>query len=348
MENSQVQEHPFGDTLNGNAISLFTLQGKGGAKVTITNYGGIITSIKVPDKMGDLGEIVLGYDDIKGYFNNPAFFGAIIGRFGNRISRGKFAIDGQEYQLACNLGDHHLHGGAIGFNQRVWTATIIEDSIPKLKLTYLSPDGEEGYPGNVAVTVIYSLTDENALVIDYQATTDKDTPINLTNHSYFNLNDGGQSPITDHILQLNANAITEVDSALIPTGRLLAVDQTPFDFRNAKPIGKDIGDLQNGGGYDHNFVVQEPQSSPQLIATVNAPKSGRVMEVWTTEPAVQLYTADGMDRRGRGGIRYGSRHGFCLETQHSPDSPNRPEFPSTILQVGKEYKSTTIYKFDVR
>jgi aldose 1-epimerase len=345
----------FGKLPNGSSANLYTLTNNNGMEVKITNYGGIITSILVPDKAGKISDVVLGYDDLSGYLDKSPYFGCIVGRYGNRIANGKFSLDGEEYSLATNNGPNALHGGLKGFDKIVWQVKELpRDGNLGLELKYVSKDMEEGYPGNLDVTVTYILTEDNALRIDYLAITDKKTVLNLTNHSYFNLKDAGASPILDHFIKLNADKFTPVDETLIPTGELRSVENTPFDFRQPHTIGERINaeneQIKFGGGYDHNFVLHGEMGQLRVIAEIFEPTSGRVMEVFTTEPGVQFYTGNFLDGSitGKNGNVYQHRHGFCLETQHYPDSPNKPEFPSTILEPGQKYQSTTIYKFSVK
>ena len=326
-------------------------------EAAITNYGGAVVSLKVPDRNGTLEDIVLGYDSADGYVADKAFFGAIIGRYGNRIARAQFTLDGKTYTLAKNNGENSLHGGIKGFNKALWTAKGIPAKDGQaLELTYLSKDGEEGFPGNLNVRVIYTLTDANELKIEYFATTDKKTVVNLTNHSYFNLLGvgPGMGDILGHMLMIEADKFTPVDSGLIPTGELRDVAGTPFDFRKPTAIGARINaddeQIKLGGGYDHNFVLRRKAGEGiSLAARVVEPASGRVMEVWTTEPGVQFYTGNFLDgsAHGKGGVAYAKRSAFCLETQHFPDSPNQPKFPSVVLSPGAGYQTTTIYKFSV-
>ena len=348
-----TKKSPFGKTPDGEAVDVYTLTNKNGAEVEITNYGGSVVSVKVPDRDGKLGDVVLGFDSVDGYVNNTSYLGALIGRYGNRIGHAQFKLDGKTYTLAKNNGENTLHGGTKGFNKAVWTAKEIPAKDGQaLELTYLSKDGEEGFPGNLDVRVIYTLTDSNALKIEYSATTDKDTVVNLTNHSYFNLGGPRSGDILGHVIMIEADKLTPVDSGLIPTGELRNVAGTPFDFRRPTPIGERINSdeeqIKLGGGYDHNFVLRRKPGDPiSLAARVVEPKTGRVMEVWTMEPGVQFYTGNFLDGslHGKGGIAYTKRSAFCLETQHFPDSPNKPEFPSTELKPGQRYHTTTIYKF---
>ena len=343
----------FGKAPDGAEVDLYTLTNKNGVEAAISTYGGVVVSLKVADRNGKLGDVVLGFDTVDGYVSDKSYFGAIIGRYGNRIGHAQFSLDGKTYTLAKNNGENTLHGGNKGFNKAVWTAKEIPAKDGQaLELTYLSKDGEEGFPGNLHVRVIYTLTDSNALKIDYSASTDKDTVVNLTNHSYFNLAVPGSGDILSHVLMINADRFTPVDSGLIPTGELRDVAGTPFDFRKPTPIGERINSddeqIKLGGGYDHNFVLNRKPGDPiSLAARVVEPKSGRVLEVWTTEPGIQFYTGNFLDGslHGKGGISYTKRSAFCLETQHFPDSPNKPAFPSTELQPGQRYHTTTIYKF---
>ena len=341
----------FGKTQDGTEVQLYTLTNAHGLKVSITNYGGTITSLLVPDKAGKPGEVVLGFADVSGYqspefLKSGPYFGALIGRYGNRIAKGKFTLDGKEYTLAKNNGENTLHGGKMGFDKVVWQAepgTSAEGQT--LKLTYLSKDGEEGYPGNLNVTVVYTLTADDALKIDYSATTDKATPVNLTNHAYFNLSGGND--VLGHEVIIDADRYNVVDAGLIPTGELRPVKGTPFDFTAPHAIGERIAQVP--GGYDHNWLLNQT-SGVHAAATVYEPTSGRTMQVTTTEPGLQFYTGNFLDGtlKGANGQVYGKHAGFCMETQHFPDSPNQPKFPSTILKPGQTLQSSTIYKFGVR
>jgi aldose 1-epimerase len=353
---ARVGKQPFGAIPEGVPVDLYTLTNANGMEVRAITYGGIILSLRVPDRDGNLGDVVLGHDSLEGYLEASPYFGAIIGRYGNRIAGGRFSLDGQQYELATNDGPNALHGGLVGFDKVVWRAESFQnDDRVGIVLSHTSPDGDEGYPGTLETTVTYTLTDANELVIDYYAVTDKATPVNLTQHTYFNLAEEGAGDILGHVLMLNASHLTPVDSTLIPTGEIRSVDGTPFDFRTPTAIGAriDADDEQTrfGGGYDHNFVLDREQSdSLALAAGVHEPTSGRVMEVFTTEPGVQFYSGNFLDGSisGKGGHVYRHRTGFCLETQHFPDSPNRPEFPSTILRPGQEYRSRTVYAFSVQ
>ncbi|HXB94248.1 MAG TPA: aldose epimerase family protein [Puia sp.] len=342
----------FRDTVDGQSTSLYLLKNKNGAAAAITNYGARLVSLIVPDKNGVLTDVVVGYDNISNYLHQPeTYFGAIVGRYGNRIAKGRFQLDSNTYTLAANNGPNSLHGGKKGFSAVVWTARQLGDSA--VELSYLSKDGEEGYPGNLQVRVTYTLTDETALRIDYQATTDKATVLNLTNHAYFNLNGQGSGPIYDHVLKLNADGYTPVDSTLIPTGKIDSVAGTPFDFRQPTAIGARIGDTGNqqiryGKGYDHNFVLDKARG--EVAATVKGDSSGILMTVSTTEPGIQFYTGNFMNGTNpiKGGKKDVYRSAFCLETQHFPDSPNQPSFPSTVLKPGETFHSTTEYRFSVK
>ncbi len=335
------------------SVKEYTLKNKNGMIVKITNYGATITSIVVPDRDGNMADVALGYDSLEGYINaiDRPYFGAVVGRYGNRIAKGKFTIDGKEYVLKTNDGENHLHGGNMGFDKVVWTATPVENGV---KFSYLAKDGEEGYPGNLNLSVTYTLTDENEIVMHYEATTDKATVVNVTNHTYFNLAGEGSGSIDDHLLQINSTKFSVVGAGLIPTGELRNVAGTPFDFRQLKAIGKDVAaddaQIAMGPGYDHNWVLDRKGKGLEVAATVYEPKSGRVLEVITEEPAIQFYGGNFLDGRlvGKSGKAYGLHSGLCLETQHSPDSPNRPEWPTTILRPGEKYDTTTIYKFSTK
>lgn len=340
----------YSTTIDGKAVRLYTLKNKEGASVSITNYGGRIVSLVVPDKNNKPTDVVLGYDSIGAYRKKgEPFFGALIGRYGNRIAKGKFKLDGKDYTLQLNDGVNTLHGGTDGFFSKVWDAKQIDGQ--KLELTYSSKDGEAGYPGKLDVKVIYTLTDDNALKIDYEATTDKATVVNLTNHAYFNLNGEGNKTILDLELYIDAKAYTPVDSTLIPTGKLTDVAGTAFDFNKAKAIGKNIEDadeqLKFGKGYDHNFALNA-HDDKKAIAIVKSSVTGISMEVYTTEPGLQFYSGNfltGADQDGKGEKSYPHRSAICLETQHFPDAPNHPNFASTELKPGQVYKTSTTYKF---
>jgi aldose 1-epimerase len=339
----------FGKTREGQSVDIYTLTNPSGMEARITNYGAILVSLKTPDRNGKLDDVVLGFDSVDGYLGEHPYFGSIVGRYGNRIAKGQFTLNGKVYKLATNNGPNALHGGIKGFNRAVWKAEPVANSA--LKLTYLSKDGEEGYPGNLTVTVTYTLTDANELRIDYSMTTDKDTVKNITNHSYFNLAGQGTGDVLQHRVMLHADRFTPVDSTLIPTGELRPVAGTPFDFRQPHAIGERIDakdqQIHVGGGYDHNFVLNGNMGTLRPAARVVEPKSGRVMEVQTTEPGMQFYTGNFLDGtiKGKGGKVYNKRYGFCMETQHFPNSPDEPKFPTTVLKAGQTYKSATVFKF---
>jgi len=349
---NMVEKKAFGTTADGKTADLYTLKNKNGMVVTITNFGATVVSILVPDKAGKMADVALGYDNLAGYELNKNYLGVLVGRYGNRIAHGKFSIDGTEYTLAKNNGDNTLHGGLKGFNKMMWDAKDVSKSgEPAVEMNYVSKDGEEGFPGNLSVTVVYTLTNKNELRIDYTATTDKKTVVNLTNHTYFNLSGQGHGDVLKEEMMINADKFTPVDSGLIPTGELKSVAGTPFDFRKATAIGERINaddeQIKLGGGYDHNFVVNRSKAGLSLAAKVYDPASGRVLEAWTTEPGVQFYTGNFLDGsfQGKGGGAYNKRTAFCLETQHFPDSPNHPSFPTTLLKPGEKYHTTTVYKF---
>ncbi len=348
-----ITKREFGKTKEGKVADIYTLINDNNSELRITNYGGIVVSLKVPDKNGHLGDVVLGYNTLYEYIENSPFFGALIGRYGNRIGKGKFVLNGKTYTMAINNGPNHLHGGLKGFDKVVWDAKEIEqeDAIG-LELSYFSKDGEEGYPGNLNVTVKYLWTNDDELKIEYAAVTDKTTVVNLTSHSYFNLACKGDN--LNHELMIDADKYTPVDDGLIPTGELKSVKGTPFDFTTPTKIGARINDdneqLKYGKGYDHNFVINNYDGSLRKAASVYEPMSGRLMEVSTTEPGVQFYSGNHLEESmiGKEGVPYKARSGFCLETQHFPDSPNKPEFPSTTLEPGQKYWTTTIFKFSIK
>jgi aldose 1-epimerase len=348
-----IYMQPFGKTPDGHEVFLYTLKNQSGMEVKITNYGGTITSIKVKDRHGKFEDVVLGFENLDGYVSksNTAYFGALIGRYGNRIAHGRFVLDGHEYHIPTNDGPNSLHGGLRGFDKRVWEAKDVSTArAPELELHYLSRDGEEGFPGNLSVTVRYSLGGENDLRLDYSATTDKDTVLNLTNHSYFNLAGPGSGDILKHKLTLEADRFTPIDQTLIPTGAIQSVGGTPLDFRKPMPIGsridQDDPQLKFGKGYDHNFVLNHSGQGLDLAAKVEEPNSGRVLEVLTTQPGVQFYSGNFLNGSVTGiGGRYNFRSAFCLETQHLPDSPNQPNFPSVVLRRGEKFHQTTIFRF---
>ncbi len=347
-----VKAEPFGSTPKGEKVTLYALTNRNGVTARIINYGAIVVSLRVPDSKGKLDDIVLGYDTLDDYIANNPYFGAIAGRYANRIALGQFVLDGVTYTLATNNGPNHLHGGVRGFDKVIWQARPVEKADQAgVEFSYLSKDGEEGYPGNLRVIVTYWLTNADELRIEYEARTDKATPVNLTHHSYFNLAGQGTGSILDHEMMINADQFTPVDDGLIPTGELRSVKGTPMDFRRPTAIGARINQeyeqLQYGGGYDHNWVLNRGKKPLTLAARVSEPTTGRIMEVYTTEPGLQFYAGNFLDGSniGKGGRPYTYRSGFCLEAQHFPDSPNKPSFPSTILKPGECYTQTTVYRF---
>jgi aldose 1-epimerase len=361
MAKSSIEKAPFGKLPDGQAVDIYTLKNNAGMTVAITNYGGTIVSWTAPDKNRKYEDITLGCDSLSGYLKGVPYFGALIGRYGNRIAKGKFNLEGKTYTLAVNNIGNHLHGGIKGFDKVVWTATPMQAEEPALKLTYVSKDMEEGYPGNLSVEVVYTLQKDNALKIDYKATTDKTTVVNLTNHAYFNLTGNPANTILDHEVTLNCDKFLPVDKTLIPTGILKPVKGTPFDFTTPSKIGARINDsadiqIKYGGGYDHAWVLSpltpkgEQEGGLRLAATVHEPTSGRVMEVLTTEPAIQFYTGNFLDGtiKGKGGIVIKKRTALCLETEHYPDAPNQSKFPTTVLKPNETYKTTTVYKFSTK
>lgn len=338
-------------TVEGEEVFLFTLVNENNMTAKIMNYGAIITSLLVPDQSGKIDDVVLGFDHLDAYLADHPYFGAVVGRYGNRIAGGRFVLNGKEYHLALNDGENHLHGGIRGFNRVVWKAKEIRQSGDVgVELTYLAKDGEEGYPGNLTTTVRYLLNNQNELVISYHATTDQPTVVNLTQHSYFNLKGEGCGDILEHEIMINAPYYTAVDEGLIPTGELEPVNNTPLDFLTRHPIGARIKELKVSGGYDHNYVLKREEPQPSLAAKVLEPQSGRVLAVYTTEPGLQFYTGNSLNGTltGKRGVNYHIHSGFCLETQHFPDSPNQPEFPSTILNPGEVYQQTTIFRFSTQ
>jgi aldose 1-epimerase len=346
-----VTSKPWGE-VGGKPVRLYTLTNSHGMIVKISNYGGIVNSVVVPDRKGQMGDVLLGYDDVQGYVKYPGpYFGALVGRYANRIAKGKFTLDGKHYTLAVNNGVNSLHGGKVGFDKQIWKVTPIQTSRSAgLGLDLTSPDGQEGYPGTLKVHVVYTLTNDNALKIDYHATTNKDTVVNLTNHSYWNLKGAGNGSILDHQLTLNASRYTPIDPTSIPLGPLPRVAGTPFDFRTPHVIGARIDmpntQLKNGAGYDHNWVVNHYGPGLAFAARVYSPASGRVLEVYTTQPGIQFYSGNFLDGTpGKGGKPYKKRYGLALETQHYPDSPNQPQFPTTELKPGQVYHQVTIFKF---
>jgi len=347
----KIEMSPFG-SVKGHPADLYQLTNEKGAKVAITNYGGIVTQLLIPDRNGKLGDVVLGYDDVDGYVKKTPYFGALIGRYGNRIAKGQFELDGKKYQLPVNDGPNSLHGGKVGFDKVMWNARpYFSKDGPALELTYLSRDGEQGYPGNLSVTATYTLTNNNELKVAFKATTDKPTVVNLTHHSYFNLAGQGKGDILGHVVTIPADRFTPVDATLIPTGELRPVAGTPFDFRKPHTIGERVtandAQIKLGPGYDHNWVFRKPVGMLTKQARVVEPKTGRVMEVLSTEPGLQFYSGNFLDGTitGKGGAVYRLRNGFCMEPQHFPDSPNHPKFPSTVLLPGETYKNTIIYRF---
>jgi aldose 1-epimerase len=353
----ELRRAPFGRTADGQPVELFTLTNAHGIEVRLTNYGGIITSLKTQDRSGRFDDIVLGYDSLSGYLHDNPYFGAIVGRYGNRIARGRFPLDGTTYRLAVNNGPNSLHGGIRGFDKVVWNAAPFRsEGGVGVALDYTSADMEEGYPGTLRARVTYTLTDDNRLIIDYQATSDKPTPVNLTQHTYWNLAGDGSRDILAHELTINADSMTPVDSTLIPTGQISPVGGTPFDFRTPMPIGARIDQRQNtqihyGGGYDHNFVLNRDNPADYLVhaAHVAEPSTGRTLDVFTTEPGMQFYSGNFLDGTitGKAGHIYKYRYGLALETQHYPDSPNHANFPSTILRPGQQYRTRTVFAFGV-
>ena len=350
--NVTIQKTSFGSTPGGHDAHLYTLTNAKGARAVITDYGATVVELWMPDRKGNLSDIVLGFDSLNAYVKDNPYFGCIVGRYGNRIAKGQFTLNGTKYELAKNNGENHLHGGEQGFDKKVWAAKIIDrNGAPGLILTLVSPDGDEGYPGTLTVNVTYVLTDHNELVVEYEALSDADTVVNLTHHSYFNLAGAGNGDILKHELMINADRFTPVDETLIPTGELRPVFDTPFDFLKATPIGARIEaedeQIRYGKGYDHNYVLNGERDALTLAARVTEPGSGRVMEIHTTEPGMQLYTGNFLDGSavGKGNVAYGHRTGFCLETQRFPDSPNQPLFPTTTLKKNDYYRSTTIHRF---
>lgn len=350
----KITQEKFGQTEDGQQVDIYTLTNANGMQVRITNYGATVQSLTAADRKGNYEDIVLGYDSLKDYIKDSPYFGAIVGRFGNRIAKGKFTLNGVEYTLATNNGPNHLHGGIKGFDKVLWKAKPFKsDSTAGLELTYLSKDGEEGYPGNLNVKLVYTLNNKNELKMEYTATTDKPTPVNLTNHSYFNFS-GCKTDILNHELWINADRFTPVDSTLIPTGELRSVQGTPFDFTTPTAIGQRINDdntqLKYGGGYDHNWVLNNVDGKVKLQASVYEPGSGRLLQVYSDQPGLQFYSGNFLNgsNTGKGGIVYKHRYALVLETQHYPDSPNQPDFPSTILNPGETYQTKTIYRFTTK
>jgi aldose 1-epimerase len=347
---SSVQKMDFGKTADGMQVDVYVLTNGQGMQAKVMSYGAILTELHVPDRTGTLADVVLGFDNLAAYLKGHPHFGAVVGRVANRIARGRFTLEGKEYKLAINNGPNSIHGGIKGFDKKLWQAGSIHSSDQVgVTLFYRSADREEAYPGNLDTLVTYWLTDENELQIDYVATTDKPTPVNLTNHSYFNLAGAGSGDVLGHELILMADQYTPVDDTSIPTGQLKSVQGTPLDFTRPTPIGSHINELPATKGYDHNFVLGGQQGTLRLAARVREPRSGRVMEMLTTEPCVQLYTANGLDGKlkGKDGAAFGQHGALCLEAQHAPDSVNQPTFPSIVLKPGQSYRQTTVYKFSV-
>ncbi len=351
---SAMKPTVFGKLPDGREVHQYTLENKGGMTVQVITYGATITSLRVPDKNGKIEDVVLGYDSLRGYIDGTAYFGAIVGRYGNRIGRGRFSLDGKEYQLTINDGENHLHGGKIGFNKVLWEVKNLRDTgEPSLQLEYISRDGEEGYPGTVGLKVTYTLTGKNELRIDYEGTTDKPTILNPTQHSYFNLSGSPANTILGHQLMIEADGITPVNKGLIPTGQIAPVEKSPMDFRSLTPIGARINDpdpqLVFGKGYDHNWVLRDG-GKVRKAAELYEPSSGRLMTVFTDQPGLQFYSGNFLDgtAKGKGGISYQHRTGLCLETQAFPDTPNKPQFGSVTLRPGSVYRQTTIYQFSTR
>jgi len=350
-----ITKEPFGRTENDRQVDIYTLTNKNGIEVRAVTYGGIILSLTVPDKNGILADIVLGYNTLDGYLEANPYFGAIVGRYGNRIGNARFTLDGTEYELAQNNGPNHLHGGLVGYDKVVWSAETFEKEEERgVIFSYTSPDGEEGYPGTLDVRVTYTLTDQNELIFDYHATTDKATPVNLTQHTYFNLAGHDRGDILSHEMQIFADRFTPTDDTLIPTGELRSVTETPMDFTESTVIGARIEEayepLVLAGGYDHNYILDRENDGLSLAARVFEPSSGRVMEVLTTEPGMQFYSGNFLDGSitGKGGAVYPQRSGFCLETQHFPDSPNKPAFPPAIVRPGEVYQTQTVFRFSTQ
>jgi aldose 1-epimerase len=354
-DNSVIEKTLYGKLPDGREVYQYTLMNKSGATMKVINFGAVVTSLTVPDRNGEYEDIVLGYDSLQEYMNDKCYFGAIAGRYGNRIGKGKFKLDGKEFQLTINDGENHLHGGKVGYNKVLWSAKTVQDSVgPSLELTYVSPDGEEGYPGKVILTVTYTLTDKNELRIVYKGTTDKVTILNPTHHSYFNLSGSFKNTILNHLLMIEADAFTPVDKGLITTGKYLDVKNTPMDFRTPTAIGARINDpfeqLIFGKGYDHNWVIKNYfKGKVCKAAEVYEQKSGRVMTVYTDQPGLQFYSGNFLDGTAKGkGVAFQYRTGLCLEAQCFPDSPNKPEFPPVTLKPGETYEQTTIYQFSTK
>ena len=350
-----IRRDPFGTTADGRSVEQFTLTSASGVTITVLSFGGVIRSILAPDRSGALADVTLGYDTLPEYEKDKSYLGALVGRYANRIRAGRFSLDGRDYTLALNAGGNHLHGGMRGFNKAVWSVEPFEDRGESgLVLEHVSPDGDEGYPGTLRSRVTYRLTARGELAIDFSATADAATPANLTQHAYFNLAGSGSGDILGHVLELNASRFTPVDATLIPTGELRSVRGTPFDFSTPETVGARIGaedeQLRLAGGYDHNFVIDRAGADLSLAARLTDPVSGRGVDIHTTEPGIQFYTGNFLDGTvmGKGGVPHRYRSGLALETQHFPNSPNEPAFPSTILRPGSEHRSRTVYHFVVR
>jgi len=345
----------FGKLPDGREVYQYTLTNRAGVSVQILNYGATVRSLLVPDRKGKMEDVVLGYDSLSGYIDGTAYFGAIVGRYGNRIGKGRFQLDGRQYRLTVNDGENHLHGGKTGFNKVLWDSTVLSNAAePSLQLRYVSRDGEEGYPGTVTLKVVYTLTNNNELRIAYEGVTDQPTILNPTHHSYFNLSGSFTRPILDHVLTIEADRFTPVDNGLIPTGQMMDVTGTPMDFRAPTAIGAHIDDpfeqLVLGKGYDHNWILRDGAGQVRKVAELYDPASGRLMTVFTDQPGLQFYSGNFLDEtaRGKNGVAYGHRTGLCLETQAFPDSPNKPQFPSATLRPGEVYRQTTLYQFSTR
>jgi aldose 1-epimerase len=353
-EDKHMTTQEFGKLPDGRPVTLYTLTNSAGVSVNIITYGATVTGMMVPDKNGKLEDVILGYDSIQGYIHDRSYFGVIAGRYGNRIGKGKFSIDGKEYQVTVNDGENHLHGGRFGFNKKLWTAKVLSDKAePSLEMTLVSPDGEEGYPGTVTLTVVYTLTAKNELKIDYTGTTDKPTVLNPTNHSYFNLSGSFNNTILDHLLTLESDTMTPVAKGLITTGEMVSVANTPMDFRTPTAISTHINDqndqLKLGGGYDHNWVIRNYDKKVRKAAELYEPKSGRLMTMFTDQPGVQFYSGNFLNGSAKGkGVAYKLRTGLCLEAQGYPDTPNKPQWPSVTLRPGEVYHQTTIYQFSTK
>jgi aldose 1-epimerase len=351
---NSVQKKYFGTLPSGEKIYSYTLTNSHGMSAEIINYGATVVKLKVPDKNEKIGDVILGYDSLTGYINGSSYFGGTIGRYGNRLSKGRFTLDGKKYQVTINDGENSLHGGIKGFNKEVWKAKIVKEDPPTVEFTYVSPDGDQGYPGTLTAMVTFNLTEKNGLEINYRATTNKPTVVNLTSHCYFNLTANPENAILNQILMIKANYFTPIDSEFIPTGEIRSVKGTPMDFRKPTAIGSRISDnyqqLKNGKGYDHNFVLDNYNGKVREVATVYDPGSGRFMKVFTDQPGLQFYSGNFLDgtTKGKYGIYYKHRCALCLECQHFPDSPNHKSFPSTVLRPGQVYSQTTIYQFSVK